>query len=43
MSYRARPPAHPAVAVLLEAVRRKCEWAVGAAAGRVRLTADAAV
>jgi DNA-binding transcriptional LysR family regulator len=43
MSYRARPPAHPAVAVLLEAVRRRCEWATGAAVGRASLPADAAV
>ena len=43
MSYRARLPAHPAVAVLLEAVRRKCEWATGAAVGRVSLAANAAV
>jgi DNA-binding transcriptional LysR family regulator len=43
MSYRARQPAHPAVAVLLEAVRRKCESATGAAVGRVSLAANAAV
>jgi DNA-binding transcriptional LysR family regulator len=42
MSYRARPPAHPAVAVLLEAVRRKCEWATGATVRSVGLAANAA-
>jgi DNA-binding transcriptional LysR family regulator len=42
MSYRARPPAHPAVAVLLEAVRLRCTWAVGTAGG-ARLRAGAAV